>query len=777
MSTFKRLFLVFFVLLSAGTRVSSQSFDYNSAVVKKALTHVGQDTSRVRLLNEFAYSLENSNLDSAILISNESLALSQKLSWQEGIASAECALGVFYDDKGDKAKAFALEDSALASFSRLNLPLRIANADNVLGNLYAEQSDHFKALLFYQKALDIYIRLNARKKMGDIYNNVGLVYDEQGNFTKAAENYFKALAFYDETKQRGASAAAYTNLGNLYSEQSNSEKAFEYHLKALEIDKEMGKGYSISLDYSNLGNLYLEKREEAKSLAYFFEALALDKEMDREENVGNCYLNIGTALTNVFSEDSAGKGCSYKVRGKLYFIEHKDLLDSAFIMEGRALRIGIRVHDKIITMIAEKNLGDVYVERKDFPKAFTCLHRALQIADSIGAQKEKMVISGRLSKALIKDKKYPEAIQYMQEFYKLRDTLFGKEKARLLGRQEAQFDFDKKLMEQKRKDEVDQAISRGHSKQQKLIIAAVSVGFLAVLIFWFLMYKRFRVARRQQQIIVEQKKEVDLAYAQLNDTHGLLREKTKEITDSINYARRIQQAILPDLNEIEKSFVHGFVLFKPKDIVSGDFYWFAKKEGKLFIACADCTGHGVPGGFMSMIGMEKLNEALAQSTDVSVILRLVNQNIRKAMRQSDNLEATRDGMDIALCALDRGSNRLEFAGANRPLWIIRKDNLLVVEEFKPDKAALGGLTDDKREFTKQTFELEAGDKFYLFSDGYADQFGKTDKKLMTRQFRSVLLAAQHESMTDQGKHLDVFLEDWRGRMEQTDDILVIGIEV
>ena len=265
-----------------------------------------------------------------------------------------------------------------------------------------------------------------------------------------------------------------------------------------------------------------------------------------------------------------------------------------------------------------------------------------------------------------------------------------------------------------------------------------------------------------------------------------IEEQKKEITDSINYAKRIQTSILPPLEEVKAALPNSFILFKPKDIVSGDFYWFHQSPlfsslptadcQLVFIAAADCTGHGVPGAFMSTIGSEKLNEAVTHSQDVGEILQSVNVLMKKALRQSSKEDSTRDGMDITLCAFNKQMTNLEYAGANRPLWIIRNGST-AIEETKATKTAIGGLTDDKQEFTKHKIEIQKGDTIYLCSDGYADQFGSNDKKLMTKKFKEILLSIQNKTMNEQKTVLDTTIENWKGAMEQTDDILVIGIKI
>jgi serine phosphatase RsbU (regulator of sigma subunit) len=252
--------------------------------------------------------------------------------------------------------------------------------------------------------------------------------------------------------------------------------------------------------------------------------------------------------------------------------------------------------------------------------------------------------------------------------------------------------------------------------------------------------------------------------------------KNQDITDSLLYSKRIQTAKLPNLDEIYASLPHCFVLYKPKDIVSGDFYYFMKKEDSVFIAAADCTGHGVPGALMSMIGSEKLNDAVSNSNEPSTILNLLNKGIKASLRQSQHDDSTRDGMDIALCRIDK-TGQLNYAGANRALWLIRKGSLQL-EEIKPTKKAIGGLTEDEWQFDSHTFLLSEGDTLYLATDGYADTFsGITNKKLTTRKFKQLLLDIQDKTMPEQQKHLGRFIENWKSGAEQVDDILVIGIRL
>lgn len=253
--------------------------------------------------------------------------------------------------------------------------------------------------------------------------------------------------------------------------------------------------------------------------------------------------------------------------------------------------------------------------------------------------------------------------------------------------------------------------------------------------------------------------------------------KHREIVDSVTYAQRIQEAILPDKNEIKRLPIENFILFQPRDIVSGDFYWFSVKENQIIIACVDCTGHGVPGAFMSMIGNTLLNQ-IVNEKDIHIpaqILTLLNQEITRALKQDAMGSDSRDGMDISICKINFNEKELEYAGANRPLYFIRNREL---QETKANKISIGGhMHEEEKIFTNHHFQLQPGDTFYLSTDGFADQFSPADKKLMTKRFKEILLNIQELSMAEQENHLRHFLNQWKQNTEQTDDILVMGIRL
>lgn len=281
----------------------------------------------------------------------------------------------------------------------------------------------------------------------------------------------------------------------------------------------------------------------------------------------------------------------------------------------------------------------------------------------------------------------------------------------------------------------------------------------------------------QEKAMEQLEEKVNERTSEVTKQKEIIESKNIEITNSINYALRIQQALLPEKKTIKNTFSGCFIVFKPKDIVSGDFYYFEKKDEKtVYLAAADSTGHGVPGGFLSMLGTEKLNNALLQSETPGEILSILNTSIKYSLSNSSQDKTMMDGYDIALCRIDLETNVLHYAGAHRPIWILKK-NSGVIEEIKATRASIGGWTKEMQAFETHQIQLEKGDSFYVFTDGYIDQIGVTDKKITSNRLREVLLTIQDKSMDEQSLYLENYLSDWKGDRRQTDDILVIGIKL
>ncbi|HEY6163054.1 MAG TPA: SpoIIE family protein phosphatase [Bacteroidia bacterium] len=268
----------------------------------------------------------------------------------------------------------------------------------------------------------------------------------------------------------------------------------------------------------------------------------------------------------------------------------------------------------------------------------------------------------------------------------------------------------------------------------------------------------------------------NLDITQQKQNEETIREKNKDITDSINYAKKIQQAILPSEDIMKRNFPGSFILYQPRDIISGDFYWFTETEGYFIFVCADCTGHGVPGALMSMIGSNIVSDIVNEkkATTPGTVLAELDRRVRKVLRQDQEKE-NRDGMDMSFCALQKEKLVLHYSGANRPMVIIREGKII---ECEPSKFPVGGQHIGEKSFAENKIMLRAGDRLYSFTDGITDQFGgPKGKKFMRKRFYELLLRLENKPMTAQREEIQKCFEDWKGALEQVDDVLVMGIEI
>lgn len=513
-----------------------------------------------------------------------------------------------------------------------------------------------------------------------------------------------------------------------------------------------------------------------------------------------------------------------KPSGKIYFNKKKNEFtsDGAYLsLFNKQLR-GIKKSTKfLIAQVANDNkrleLENLRIESEKKMNEINLLRQTQELKEAEIKKKEAEILAQKLEK-----EKNEKDLSIAQQEKRIKDLKFDQQKA-ILEKQMLQAERNAKEIEHlamlkkiqelelkekqtaltktnedlalsvaeniKRGKELDLAkrekkIKEHELKQKMFYFYILAGGLILVCLFALFVFRSFRQKKKANILLEKQSVEILAQKSEIEQKSLLLEQKNIETEQSIQYAKRIQHAILPPHSEIAKYLKNYFILYKSKDIVSGDFYFFSDKHAKdgiIHIASVDCTGHGVPGAFMSVIGHEKLNDAVSVAKEPSDILTELNKGVKAALRQSSDSSSTRDGMDLVLCSLpanlDSNQIQIKYSGANRPLWIVR-DKVETIEEIKATKLAIGGFTEDKQEFEQHEVNLSKGDTIYLFSDGYADQFGGVKKKkLMTGKFKDLILSIQHMSLADQKDYLNNFIEDWMDGLEQIDDILVIGIKL
>ena len=610
------------------------------------------------------------------------------------------------------------------------LKKNMAFAFQIMGTIYADQGNYTDALSFFSKALTIRQEIQDKLGIASSLNNMGLISWKQGSYVKALDYYFKALPIAEEIKRKPMMASLYNNIGIIYKAEGNMAKGLDYYTKALKIREELNDKQGIAASLDNIAIIYDDQKNYEKALEQGLKALALRKETNDKIGIGHSYNNIGLIYENKKN---------YTLALDYYF-------KSLFIRE--------ETKDKQGISISLYNISSIYIDQKNYVLAKEYSTKCLKIAEEIGSLEVMKDAYFALSEINDKTDNAPIALTYYKKFIVTRDSLLNKENNEKSLRTEMNFEFEKKEAVNKAEQEKKDELQAEKNHKQTILIWAISGILLLVLVFAVLIWRN---------------------NLQKQKANHALDEKQKEILNSIHYAKRIQRAMITSDNYFSKYLKDFFIYYKPKDIVSGDFYWALEHENKFYIATADCTGHGVPGAFMSLINISFLNEVIVEReiTRPDLILNEVRKSIIKALNP-EGTEESKDGMDCVLCCFDFKNNIVEYASANNSFYIIRNKELLV---FKSDKMPVGkGERTDP--YTYNKIALQQGDIIYTFTDGYADQFGgPKGKKFKYKQLEETLLAVSHLSMEEQKISLDQKLENWKGNLEQVDDVLIMGIKV
>ena len=421
-------------------------------------------------------------------------------------------------------------------------------------------------------------------------------------------------------------------------------------------------------------------------------------------------------------------------------------------------------------------IGALYTTTGKFIEAEHYLKRAIALNDTIGNMDDLRESEELISQLYDTTGRFKEALIHYKKAIALKDTLFSQENKKQLIRKEMNFEFDKKEAATKAEHDKEIAVAEAEKKKQQIIIWSVIAGLLLVIVFSGFVFRSLRITRKQKNIIELQKNEVD-------KQKEIVEKQKEKIVDSITYAQRIQQSILMEESEVQNYLPECFIYFQPKDIVSGDFYWCSKIDDKIILAAVDCTGHGVPGAFMSMIGNTLLNQIVNEKhiTKPSEILHYLNLGVYEALHQKKDGALSDDGMDIALCCIDQENNEVQYSGQNS-LYVLSDGK---IEVIKGDIYGIGGggmiakIHDPlKKVFTNHVIPIKEGMSIYLSTDGYMDQFGGNDrKKFGTQKFKDLLLNNRHQDMQKQKQKIAIAHTEWKGSSTQVDDVLVIGIKL
>lgn len=638
------------------------------------------------------------------------------------------------------------------SVDSLQILLKKDNADtnkvihsNFLCREYAKIGLYDSAMYVSENALQLAQQLEFETGIAKCYNNIGIVYSIKGNYPQAIDNFLKALKINEALKNKNGIAVLLGNIGNIYKIQDDYPKALFYYFKALKMTEELGDKASMANNLANLGVISKSQGDYPKALNYYFKSLKINEELGNKNGIADIFVNLGTV---------------YDYQGK-----REEALKYYF----KALKMSEELGNKRGLVAVLSNIGSIYSETGKFQEAEQYLKRAITIGNDIGALDFIRKSEVKLSELYDTTGRHKEALIHYKKAMALKDTIYSQENKKELVRKEMNYEFDKKEAITKAENEKQQAVAKEKNRKQKLILVLVSCVLILVFVFAGFIFRSLRITSKQKQIIEIKNSETELQ-------KRIIEEKNKDITDSIRYAKRIQDALMGEKVHVSAHLPEHFIFFVPKDIVSGDFHWGAEKNEYWYFAAVDCTGHGVPGAVMSMLGISFLNDIVFSEgflTPAEILNRL-RDRVVKELRQTAEAGGSKDGMDISLCRLNLKTNELQWAGAYNPLNIFRNGQL---EELKGDKQPIG-YHPESRPFTNHEIQLKKGDSIYLYSDGYADQFGgPKGKKFKYKQLEDLLIANNHLPLRGQKEILRKSFMEWKGNLEQVDDVCVFGVRL
>ncbi len=668
---------------------------------------------------------DQNDLSKALNFYNQSLQLKKELNDTKGTSNVLNRIALVEFDSGRYEASIKDYNESLMILRNLKDKPAMTAVLNNLGGIYESTYRYANAINSYKEAIELSEKLGDTEQMSEIMSSLGGVHFKQGNYQEAINTYRKTIEIDSELGKEAVISNTLNNIGISYYNWGKLDEAIDSYEKSMKIADKLGNEQEVSVTLNNIGNINYDWKKYSSALGYYERSLKIKEELNYQKGIALSLHNIGNV--------------------------HKGLeeYETALDYYERSSKIGKEIKYKELVSKNYKSFSNVYALQEQYDKALEFYKLYTDSKFSLTEAEKRDQLNEMLERFEV------EKSKTKKEITKLKSELF---RQKLL----AKIESDRNAKEIRIKDlEIQQ--KEEEVKNQRTLTALFSAGFIILLVFVIILFRLIRQKTAANKQLAEQRDQIS--------------EQKKEITDSIKYAERIQSALLPDSDVLEDITDH-FIFFRPKDIVSGDFYWTAKKDNKIIVAAVDCTGHGVPGAFMSMLGISYLNEIISSKKTLSSdeILNQLRDQVIKSLHQTDEKEGARDGMDMALCIIDYDKMEIEYSGAYNPLYLVRNKELIV---HKADKMPIGihALVKPKP-FTLKRIPIEKNDSLFVFSDGYMDQFGGRDgRKFMSTRFKELLVENSNMTMKEQKQIIESTFENWKLESDQIDDVLIIGIKI
>jgi len=774
------------------------------------------DTTKVRLYNELTRFFSSIDAKQAHIYSKTTIELAEKINDQKGLGMSYHNLGNIYLYANDAQNALKNYSTAMSIRENIKDKKGIAATCNNMANIYQSLGENEKAIQFNLKSLAINQEIGDRKGEGYSYYNIGGVLEGKGDYNEAVKNYKMAMKVFEEISDEQGISYCFNSIGIIYSSQGNFKAALEYFLKSLTMNEKTGDKNAIAFTLNNIGIISEKLDNDSEALKYYDRTLKIKEELGDKKGIADVYNNKGLIHSKLARKDTShytkalnyykksleiqeqiksksGIANSYQNIGQTYKNQKKYHLALDYYYKSYEIRQ--KFQDKKGIAFSCIGIGSCLKNMNQASQALTYLLKAQQIGQEMKSNSILKDASEGLAAIYEKLGNYQQAFKALQMFKVMSDSLKNEEDTKKNTQMLMQYEFDKKQGEQDAEQKRKEYEHRAQMRQQRILTGAFIFGFVLFLVLAIVIFRSYKLKQKDNNLLESKKKEIEIQMK-------VISEQNKNITDSIQYAKRIQSAIIPPEELILEKLPQHFIFYRPKDIVSGDFYWFTSKENKTVLVAADCTGHGVPGAFMSMLGVTFLHEIVNKNEvfQANLILNHLREFVKKSLRQTGRDNEAKDGMDISLMIIDFETSELQFSGAYNSMYIIRKkeidqgmgenslssrqyknitieNNPYILFQIEADRMPIGIYMKDNLSFTNHVIKIQKDDTLYFSSDGYVDQLGGPDEsKFMVKKFKQLLLKIQDSTLSEQKDILEKEFDQWKGSVEQLDDVLVMGVK-
>lgn len=647
----------------------------------------------------------------------------------------------YYNRVENPALALDYADQAIALAKKLKWDDGLFVSTMQKGLVFYNMSKIDSTLLYFERALVIAERTQVAGQLASIYSNLGNVYGDIGQNRKCLDYYMKGDAYAKQSNQPIKAAYLQVNIGTIYSGMEQHDSAKVYYEEALRTMLKLDSlDERLYIVYGNLGGTYLALHDTLSAEKAFRRAHYFALKYDNSRALAASYVHLAIVE---FSKRNVDTALTYFRRSLAYSL---------------AIEAGQSIAEVCY------HFGATFNKLAMYDSALYYLKAGVVVSEEIQDIYTMDDYYGELSIAYEKTGKLDSALLFQRKRQEVRDSMFGLNRSNVVNEMRMEIDNEK------RQREID--LLKEQDERKSLILwAAIALGTL-LLLLGILAFNRYLVKKRSAALLEQQKEEIRVQ-------KEVIEEKNKDITDSIVYSKRIQNAILPSDERMREVFPESWCCFIPKDIVSGDFFWFEREGDYRLFGVIDCTGHGVPGALLSVVGHSILGKALSDHKLVmpDKILAFLDEEIHRTLRHGNEQEqnAIQDGMDVALCCYHEKTQTIYYAGAFNPMYILRNGSII---EYKADKLMIGAGTSRYRPYQLHTVKVERGDEVVLFSDGFADQFGGPfGKKFKYKPFQQLLLSVAGQPMNEQSEFVKRSFEEWKKNFDQVDDVCVVAVRL